>query len=108
LIADISAIESRGEPYTGQVAVNEVIFNRCLSPDFPAAPRAVIFDRRYCLQFTSVLSLGQVEATDKQYAAVAQALYGPHILPVDVIYFSVEGENSNVWGTIGGHTFCRK
>jgi hypothetical protein len=106
LIADITAIEARGEPFEGQTAVPEVIFNRCLSPDFPDTPREVIFDRRYCIQFTSILSLGKVEAADKQYAAVARALYGPHILPADVIYFSGGGENSREWGTIGGHTFC--
>lgn len=34
------------------------------------------------------------------------ALYGPSILPADVVFFSQSGENDRVWGKIGGHVFC--
>jgi spore germination cell wall hydrolase CwlJ-like protein len=106
LAADIVAIEARGEPYDGQVAVAEVIFNRCLADNFPDTVREVVFQKSTRLQFTSVVSLGHIYAADKQYRAVMEALRGPGILPVDVVYFSVGGENANVWGKIGRHTFC--
>ena len=38
--------------------------------------------------------------------AIDAALYGPSILPVDVVFFSRNGENDRVWGKIGGHVFC--
>lgn len=107
LVEEIVAIESRGEPYIGQVAVAEVIFNRCLYPGFPYTPRDVIFDRHYCQQFTSTDSLGTVTPTETQHRAVMQAVYGPHILDEDVVYFSAKGENWKVAKVIGGHVFCR-
>lgn len=106
LVEEIVAIESRGEPYIGQIAVAEVIFNRCLYPGFPYTPRDVIFDRRYCQQFTSTDSLGTVTPTETQHRAVMQAVYGPHILDEDVVYFSAKGENSKVFMTLGKHVFC--
>jgi hypothetical protein len=106
LVAEIVAIEARGEPFEGQVAVAAVIFNRCLTEGFPDTVREVIFDRRYGVQFTSTAYLGQVKVTDKQYAAVDQALHGDPIVPAGVVYFSVAGENDNEWGRIGNHVFC--
>ena len=33
-------------------------------------------------------------------------LYGEPVLPLDVVSFSREPENDNLWGTIGEHSFC--
>ena len=41
-----------------------------------------------------------------QYEAIEAAVYGPNVLPMDVMYFAQQPTNNNVWGTIGGHVFC--
>ena len=40
------------------------------------------------------------------FGTVDAALYGEPVLPLDVVYFSREPENDNLWGTIGEHSFC--
>lgn len=41
-----------------------------------------------------------------QYDAIERAIYGPNILPEDVVYFGQWAYNESVWGSIGGHIFC--
>ena len=41
-----------------------------------------------------------------QYEAIESAIYGPYILPEDVMHFATNRVNENVWGQIGGHIFC--
>jgi hypothetical protein len=50
--------------------------------------------------------LDKAEPEQAQYDAIEDALYGPYILPLDVLHFSVAPANEFIWGTIGGHTFC--
>ena len=57
-------------------------------------------------QFSTIGLLTTAEPTREQYDAIDAALYGPSILPDDVVFFSRAGENDRVWGTIGGHVFC--
>ena len=52
------------------------------------------------------ISADEREPGAEQYAAVDAALYGEPVLPLDVVYFSREPENGNLWGIIGGHSFC--
>ena len=109
LIAKIVYLEARGEPLEGQQAVAEVILNRVAAGNFPDSVEEVIFqgaDGSGPLQFSTAAHLDEAVPTDKQYAAVGQALYGEPILPMDVVFFSTTGENSRIWGTIGGHIFC--
>jgi N-acetylmuramoyl-L-alanine amidase len=109
LMAHIVAIEARGEPFDGQVAVAEVIFNRTLRDDYPETVEGVIFDRHYGIQFNSILYLDDPAAypTDTQRRAVVRALYGPHSLPMDVIFFSTGGGCGRYYKTIGNHVFSR-
>ena len=105
LIAAIVWLEARGEPFEGQQAVAEVVLNRMMSDDFPDTVKDVLYQQG---QFQPAAYLDQAEPADEQYDAVEAALYGPNILPVDVVFFSTSGENDNVWGGIGGHVFCYK
>lgn len=57
-------------------------------------------------QFSTAERVQSAEPTEMQYIAIGTALSGPNILPLEVVFFSQEGENDNVWGTIGGHVFC--
>lgn len=109
LIAKIVYLEARGEPLEGQQAVAEVILNRVAAGNFPDSVKEVIFqgtDGNGPVQFSTAIHLDEAAPTDKQYAAVGQALYGEPILPMDVVFFSTTGENGRTWGAIGGHIFC--
>ena len=105
LMAQIVYLESRGEPFDGQQAVAEVILNRVIADNFPDTVTDVLYQKG---QFATIHSLHLAEPTQTQYDAIDAALYGPSILPDDVVFFSVGGENDRVWGEIGGHVFCRE
>ena len=99
----IALLEARGEPFEGQQAVADVVFNRMLSPAFPDTLDEVIYQEG---QFSTAERVQSAEPTEAQYIAISTALSGPSILPLEVVFFSQKGENDNVWGTIGGHVFC--
>ena len=102
-LARVIWLEARGEPFDGQQAVAEVVFNRMLSPEFPDTLDEVIYQEG---QFSTAERVQSAEPTETQYIAISTALSGPNILPAEVVFFSRKGENDNVWGTIGGHVFC--
>ena len=103
LIARVVWVEARGESPEGQQAVAEVIFNRMTSGDFPSTLRGVIYGQG---QFRSVPHLEDATPWQAQYDAIERALYGPYVLPMDVVYFAQGPTNESVWGKIGGHVFC--
>lgn len=105
LIARIVYLEARGEPAKGQQAVAEVILNRVAAENFPDRVADVIHQENP-RQFTTAPYIDTAEPGEAQYAAVDAALYGEPVLPLDVVYFSGEPENDNLWGTIGEHSFC--
>ena len=105
LIARVVWVEARGESMEGQQAVAEVIFNRMASDDFPSALQDVIYGEG---QFRSVPFLQEATPWQAQYDAIERALYGPYVLPMDVMYFAQTPTNDNVWGRIGGHVFCHQ
>ena len=37
---------------------------------------------------------------------IERAIYGPYVLPEDVVHFATFRTSDNVWGQIGGHIFC--
>ena len=103
LIARVVYLEARGEPAAGQQAVAEVVLNRVAAENFPDSVEAVICQGG---QFSTAPYLSEAAPGEAQYAAVDAALSGENILPPDVVYFSREGENDRVWGSIGNHVFC--
>ena len=103
LLASVIWVEARGESFDGQQAVAEVVFNRMLAEGYPDTLEGVL---SYHNQFPSEELLKKAEPEQAQYDAIDDALYGPYILPLDVLHFSVGPANEFVWGTIGGHTFC--
>lgn len=103
LLARVVWAEARGESPEGQQAVAEIVLNRLNSDGFPDNLRDVIYGEG---QFRSVNVLDDADPIQAQYQAIERAIYGPYILPEDVTYFARYAVNNNVWGTIGGHTFC--
>lgn len=113
-LARIISAESRGEPFTGQLAVGTVILNRVASGDFPDSVYDVIFDRRWGVaQFTPV-SNGTVydEPARVSVAAAKLALDGVRAAG-ESLYFLAPAQAENAWAvqnrpyvtTIGGHQF---
>lgn len=107
-LAAIIYLEARGEPAEGQQAVAEVVLNRVIRQDFPDSVHEVLHQGEGTAvpQFSTIGLLSAAEPGQAQYDAIDAALYGPSILPVDVVFFSRNGENDRVWGTIGDHVFC--
>ena len=103
LLAKVVWVEAQGECAEGQQAVAEVALNRIASGSFPNNLHDVIYGEG---QFRSVPRLDKAEPFQAQYEAIERAIYGPYILPEEVVYFATKPTNSNVWGQIGGHIFC--
>ena len=109
LLACLVWHESRGEPYEGQVAVAEVVLNRCLSPLFPDTIEDVIFQRYpgQGYQFSPAPYLHTAKPGETQYSAVYDALDGSELeVPLDTVFFSTSPYNSNIVAIIGNHYFC--
>lgn len=103
LLARIIWLEARGECFDGQQAVAEVVFNRMLSGSFPDTLTEVIYQKG---QFSTAANVDKATPGEMQYLAIHTALTGANVLPLEVVFFATSPENDNVWGTIGGHTFC--
>jgi len=103
LLARVVWVEARGECAEGQQAVAEVVLNRMASETFPDSMHDVIYGEG---QFRSVPWLEEAEPYQAQYDAIERALYGPFVLPENVVYFATFQTNDRVWNRIGGHIFC--
>ncbi len=103
LIASMIWVEARGESFEGQQAIAEIVFNRMMSDQFQDTVEGVIYAEN---QFRSTPFLDEAEPYSIQYEALERALEGPYVLPEDVVYFATYPVTKNVWGDIGGHTFC--
>lgn len=103
LLAKVVWVEAQGECAEGQQAVAEVALNRLASENFPNNLHDVIYGEN---QFRSVPKLDDATPWQAQYEAIENAIYGPYVLPEDVVYFATTPTNDNVWGQIGGHIFC--
>jgi N-acetylmuramoyl-L-alanine amidase len=111
LMANAVYGESRGEPYTGQVAVAAVILNRVTSSTFPNTVSGVIFEPG---AFTAVAD-GQIWLTPNENAkkAVVDAINGWDPTGEALYYFNPDTATSGwIWGRpqikrIGKHIFCK-
>jgi N-acetylmuramoyl-L-alanine amidase len=111
LMANAVYGESRGEPYTGQVAVAAVILNRVNSSTFPNTVSGVIFEPG---AFTAVAD-GQIWLTPNENAkkAVLDAINGWDPTGEALYYFNPNTATSGwIWGRpqikrIGKHIFCK-
>ena len=103
LLARVIWVEAQGECEEGQHAVAEVVLNRMASPNFGNTLKGIIYGEG---QFRSVPYLEDAEPHQAQYEAIERAIYGPYVLPENVVHFATYPTNDNVWGQIGGHIFC--
>lgn len=110
LLAKCVYAESRGEPYTGQVAVAAVVLNRVRSSSFPNTIAGVIYQP---YAFTAVAD-GQINLEPNQtaYNAVRDAMNGWDPTNGCLYYFNPATATSSwIWSrevklTIGRHKFA--
>jgi N-acetylmuramoyl-L-alanine amidase len=110
LLARIISAESRGEPYTGQVAVGAVVLNRMEHPSFPHTMSGVIYQPG---AFTA-LDDGEFykPVVDSAYRAARDALNGWDPSGGAIYYFNPHTATSAwIWSRpllieIGKHRFC--
>lgn len=111
LISRFVYAESRGEPYTGQVAVASVILNRVKDSRFPNTVSGVVYQSG---AFTCV-SDGQINLTPNSTAkkAAQDAINGWDPSYGAIYYFNPATATSKwIWSrpltvTIGNHRFCK-
>lgn len=111
LLARCVYSESRGEPYTGQVAVAAVVLNRVRSSKFPNTIAGVIYQKG---AFTAV-SDGQINLTPNEsaYKAARDALNGWDPTNGCLYYYNPATATSKwIWSLkvelkIGKHSFAR-
>ena len=110
LLARIISAESRGEPYTGQVAVGAVILNRIDHPSFPNTLAGVIYQPGAF----SCINDGQVnEAVSESAKRAAQDAINGWDPSGGAIYYYNPAKSTSKWifsrpviCTIGAHRFC--
>ena len=111
LMAKAVYAESRGEPYTGQVAVAAVILNRVKSSSFPNSVYGVIYQP---WAFSSTLD-GQINLTPNatSYEAVYDAING-YDPSYGALFFYNPATSSSAWifsrtttVKIGNHIFAK-
>ena len=110
LLARLISAESRGEVYSGQVAVGAVVLNRMKHPSFPSTMSGVIYQPG---AFTCITD-GQFNepVADSAYRAARDALNGADPSGGAIYYFNpVTATSKWIWSrpliiTIGKHRFC--
>ena len=111
LLARLIYAESRGEPYTGQVAVGAVVLNRVKNPNFPNTISGVIYQSGAF----SVVNDGQINLSPNETAkkAAQDALNGWDPSYGAIYYFNPNtATNAWIWSrpvtvVIGNHRFCK-
>ena len=111
LLARLVYAESRGEPYSGQVAVASVVLNRVKSSSFPNSIAGVIYQSGAF----SVVSDGQINLTPNDTAkkAAQDAINGWDPSYGAIYYFNPNtAKNAWIWSrpvtvVIGNHRFCK-
>ena len=110
LLARIISAESRGESYTGQVAIGAVVLNRVEHPSFPDTIAGVIYQPG---AFTAITD-GQFNepVAESSVRAAKEALNGNDPTGGAIYYYNPD-KTSNEWirsrpviVRIGNHLFC--
>lgn len=110
LLARIISAESRGEPYSGQVAVGAVVLNRIEHPSFPDTLSGVVYQKGAF----SCLDDGQFyeAVSDSAYRAATDAINGIDPSGGAIYYYNPKKATSKwifsreIITTIGNHRFC--
>ncbi len=112
-LSRIISAEAKGEPFSGQIAVGNVVLNRVRSSQFPSTVKGVIFDSKYGIQFSPVAS-GTIYNTPTASAIrAAKICLEGYSLSTKMLYFYNPAIATSSWigrtrpyiMTIGNHKF---
>lgn len=103
LLARIVYLEARGQSFSGQRAVVEVVLNRVLDSRFPDTVYEVLYAPG---QFTPAKSIASTTPTETQYEVVDCVIDETPITTENTIYFATSALTKNVFAKIGDHYFC--
>ena len=112
-LARIIHAEAQGEPFSGKVAVGNVILNRVSHNEFPDTIYGVIFDREHGVQFTPIAN-GAIynNPSNECIYAADRVLRGENVVGAS-LYFCNPKTSTNKWiinnrilfSQIGKHNF---
>ena len=102
-LACLAWVQARNQPEEVQQAVLEVILNRLVSDEYPNTVDKVLW---WSETFGSVYYLQNAKPEPAQYRAVTAAMYGPYVLPKDVLYYAPWQIGGEVWGQVGDYWFA--
>ena len=102
-LACLAWLQARDQPEEVQQAVLEVILNRLVSNEYPNTVDKVLW---WSETFGSVYYLQNAKPEPAQYRAVTAAMYGPYVLPRDVLYYAPWQIGGEVWGQVGDYWFA--
>lgn len=103
LLARIVYLEARGQSFSGQRAVVEVVLNRVLDSRFPDTVYEVLYAPG---QFTPAKSIASTTPTETQYEVVDCVINETPITTENTVYFATSALTKNVFAKIGDHYFC--
>ena len=105
-LACLAWLQARDQPEEVQQAVLEVILNRLVSNEYPNTVDKVLW---WSETFGNVRKLQSAEPELAQYRAVTAAMYGPYVLPKDVLYYAPwKLYGDEVWGQVGDYWFAHR
>ena len=102
-LACLAWVQARNQPEEVQQAVLEVILNRLVSDEYPNTVDKVLW---WSETYGSVYYLQNAQPELPQYRAVTAAMYGPYILPRDVLCYAPWQIGGDVWGQVGNYWFA--
>ena len=103
LLARIVYLEARGQSFSGQRAVAEVVLNRVLDSRFPDTVYEVLYAPG---QFTPAKSITSTTPTETQYEVVDCVIDETPITTENTIYFATSALTKNIFAKIGDHYSC--
>ena len=112
-LANIIHAEAQGEPFTGKIAVGEVILNRVASEEFPDTIYSVIYDNEHGVQFTPTVNGAIEEDPGVDSIIAAKLVLDGARIGENLLYFLNPAiavstwipQNREYYMTIGSHDF---
>ena len=112
-LSRIISAEAKGEPFSGQIAVGNVVLNRVRSSQYPNTVKGVIFDTKYGTQFSPVASGTIYNTPTASSIRAAKICLEGYSLSTQMIYFYNPSIATSSWigrtrpyiMTIGNHKF---
>ena len=112
-LAKIIHAEAQGEPFTGKIAVGEVILNRVASEEFPDTIYSVIYDNEHGVQFTPTVNGAIEEDPGVDSIIAAKLVLDGARIGENLLYFLNPAiavstwipQNREYYMTIGSHDF---